>query len=263
MKIVEDLKLLKYFPEYSEAKCSNDYLTRLDELSKVLANAVDTSKKFSGIQSPTARHYYASILITTLLTRSIGFGLLLPYNTWTTRNIEYWDHGTAAVIARSIFEIRLCFHYLCIDTCSEDEWCCRLNMFHLHDCSMRHKIVDSESVEFIAQAQELKEILQGNSFFAQYSAKQQRKFLKAKTQFLYPLAKIAEKAGIPENTFKIIYPLLSSHVHCLPFSFYRAGQNDRGRGIYSKIEEGYLIMHMGIVEQMLNDSISEYATMWD
>lgn len=245
-----------------EKKSSTKYLNELEKFSEGLITAANISKIFSGIPAPTSRHYYASVLYTTLINRMIGLGMTLPYNSIGNIEAEYCDHGTAAVITRSIYEIRLCFHYLCIDRCSDDEFECRMNLFNLHDCSTRIKIIDNENNFFEENAEILKERIRSNNFFSKFTPKRQSEILKSKTHFLYPLAEISAKAGISEEIFKIIYPMLSTHVHCLPFSFYRSGQKNRGLGIHCEIEDMYLTFYLEICSTILHDSSTEYVAMW-
>lgn len=244
-------------------KCSEEYKEKLAAFVAILKNTNAISRKFGGIKYPTYKHFFASILHTTLVNKSTGFAFLLPHNPWCTTSIDYWDSGTTSLIARAIFETRLCFHYLCIDICSDDEWNCRIGVFNLHDCTRRIQLVDNESKRFRIQAEKIKEELFANDHFNSLPQKQQNKLLKTETQYLYPLADIAKKTGIKESEFKIIYPLLSAHVHCLPFSFYRTGEENRGIGVHSPVEEGYLTIHMNIVSSMLEESSMEYSSMWE
>lgn len=123
---------------------SEGYLERLDIFDSVIREAMHISKKYSGIKSPTSQHYYASVLYTTLITRSVSLMCLAPHSTWSEKIIEHWDYASAAVITRTILEIRLCFYYLCIDECDREEWECRWNILNVHDCSSRIRLLEAQ-----------------------------------------------------------------------------------------------------------------------
>ena len=56
--------------------------------------------------------------------------------------VDHWDYASVAVMTRSILEVRLAFHYLCIEKCSGREWGCRWNIFNLHDCLARKRLFE-------------------------------------------------------------------------------------------------------------------------
>jgi hypothetical protein len=148
-------------------------------------------------------------------------------------------------MTRSILEIRLAFFYLCAEECPREEWECRWNIFNLHDCTARIRLFEEmpngspDVTGFNAQADELRDRLNKNIFFTSLPEKDKKKLLNGGHAYLHSLEDIAARAGVDVLTFRWLYKLLSSHVHGLPLSFYRMGEQERGRGIHSEVEEGY------------------------
>ena len=171
--------------------------------------------------------------------------MLTPYSPWSKKKFEHWDFASIAGMTRSILEVRLAFFYLCAEECSHEEWECRWNIFNLHDCTTRIRLFEelqNESPDitgFNAQANALRTRLTTNSFFASLPAKGKKKFLHGGHAYLHSLEDIAARTGVEVHTFRCLYKLLSSQVHGLPFAFYRMGEQERGRGIYSEVEENY------------------------
>jgi Family of unknown function (DUF5677) len=157
--------------------------------------------------------------------------------------IEHWDYASAAIIVRTMMELRAAFHYLCVDPCSDEEWDCRWSVLCLHDCISRKRLMGAkdpnreELAKFESHAEELRERLRANTYFQKLD--QQKKLLHGQTAYLYPIEDMAEKAGVDKETYRFLHVLFSSHVHGLPMSYFRMGEQERGRGVPSPIEEGY------------------------
>jgi len=237
---------------------SDNYTERLDALDNIVRECMHVSYKYGGIPAPTVQHFYASVLFTVLVTKGVSLLSLAPHSPWSAKRIEHWDYATAAVIARTMLEARLAYHYLCADACSAEEWQCRWNIFNLHDCTSRKRLFETlgqheQVAGFDEQADELRERLKANEFFTALPGGQQRKFLNGQAAYLMPLEDIAERTGIEKAEFRYLYGLLSSHVHSLPMSFYRIGRSDedRGRGIPSPVEETYTTLCLSLACSLL------------
>lgn len=248
---------------------SPDYLSSLNMLDNAVRECMFVSKAHSGIPSPTSAHFYASVLFTQMVTKCVSLLTLAPHTPWASKRIEHWDYGSMTGIARTLVELRIAFFYLCVDTCSEDEWQLRWNLFNLHDCVSRIRMFaalgnDEEVDGLEEQAAELRGRLTSNSFFQALDSKRHRKLLHGQTAYLFPLEVIAEKAGIALPTFRYLYVLLSSHVHALPMSFYRIGGDhpDRGRGLPSPVEENYSALCMSLSASLLVASRDEFQAMF-
>lgn len=227
------------------AKPSKEYRERIAALDNVVRNCIVVSQKFGGIPSPTGAHFYASVLFTSLCTRGVSLAILAPHSPWSKKRVEHWDYASIAGMTRSILEIRLAFFYLCAEQCPREEWECRWNIFNLHDCTARIHLFEEmpsgspDITGFNAQADELRARLTANAFFLNLPEKERRKYLNGGYAYFHSLEDIAARAGVDVHTFRWLYKLLSSHVHGLPLSFYRMGEQERGRGVHSDVEEGY------------------------
>lgn len=104
---------------------------------------------------------------------------------------------------------------------------------------------------FHSQAEELRRRLTGNSFFVSLPTKLRNKLINGGNAYLSPLEDVAVRACVDQNTFRWLYKLFSSQVHGLPMSFYRMGEQDRGRGIHSESEEGYTSLCLSFAVSLL------------
>lgn len=232
-------------------------------LDSVVRDCIEVSHACEGIRSPTGSHYFASVLFTSLCTRAVSIAVMTPYSPWSKKLVEHWDYASMASLTRALLEVRLAFFYLCVETCSDDEWQCRWNIFNIHDCRSRLRLFtelpgSSEDVSsFQEQLKELQERLTSNAHFGTVQANQQKQFLNGDRAYLHSLEEIASRAGVDLDTFRWLYKFLSSHVHGLPMSFYRMGQQERGRGVYSDTEERYTSLCLSFVASLLVKSRDE------
>jgi hypothetical protein len=222
---------------------SSDYLEALHVFDSVVRECITVSKQYGGIPSRTSKHFYASVLFTSLIARGVSLVILAPHSTWADKMIEHWDYASAAIIVRTILELRAAFHYLCIDPCSDEEWECRWNLLNLHDSTTRKRLTElrnanpEEVARFDAQAQEIRERLRANTHFQ--CVAHQKKLLNGQTPYLYSIEDMAEKAGVEIGTYRFLHIVFSSHVHGLPMSYFRLAEQETGRGLPSPIEESH------------------------
>lgn len=246
-----------------KSKVSLEYKNRIKALDSVIRECISVSQNFAGIASPTGAHYYASVLFTSLCSRGVSLAILSPHSPWAKKKVEHWDFSSIAGIVRSILEVRIAFFYLCSEKIDSVEWNCRWNIFNLHDCNSRIHMFSElpENQErldgFEFQANELRDRLKANSFFCSLPIKRQNELLKGKTAYLFPLEEIAVNAGVDLHHFRWLYKLLSSQVHGLPMSFYRNGENNRGRGVHSESEEGFTSLCLSFAITLLIRSRDE------
>ena len=237
-------------PELSEK-----YIKRLGLLDNVVRDCITVSKRYAGINSPTAKHFYASVLFTSLISRAVSLAILAPHSPWANKLIEHWDYASASVIVRTMIELRAAFHYLCVDECSDDEWSCRWNLLNLHDCVSRKRLIEArgadlaEVTELNGYADELRDRLKANIHFLGLA--HQQKLLHGQSAYLYPMEDMLERAGVKKDQYRYVNILFSSHVHGLPMSYYRMGHEERGRGLPSPIEEDYTILCLSLAANLL------------
>lgn len=247
-------------------KPSDNYMRVVDMLDNVVRECMYVSRSYSGIASPSAKHYYASVLFTALVTKGVTLAQVMPFTPWVDKKIEHWDYASAAGIARTMLELRIAFYYLCSDECDETEWECRWNIFNLHDCASRIRMFTAlenmEEVTILSQAaDEIRDRLRGNEFFDILPEKKKKTALNGQSAYLFPLEDIAEKAGVEKTQFRWLYVLLSSHVHALPMSFYRIGE-ERGRGLPTPVEENYTSICLSLASTLLVSTRDEVHSLF-
>lgn len=119
------------------------YARSLELLDNVVRECISVSQQYQGLRVPSTKHFYSSVLFTALISRGVTLTILAPHSSWSEKIIEHWDYASAAMIVRSMMEIRAAFHYLCIDPCSDEEWQCRWNLLNCmialpgYDCFQR------------------------------------------------------------------------------------------------------------------------------
>lgn len=236
-------------------KPSDDYMRAVEMLDNVVHECMYVSRSYGGIAAPSAKHYYASVLFTALVTKGVTLAQIMPFTPWVEKRIEHWDYASAAGIARTMLELRIAFYYLCSDECDEVEWECRWSIFNLHDCVSRIRMFtemgNSEQIENLMQsADEIRDRIKGNAFFNGLPDKKKKTALHGQSAYLSPLEDIAEKAGVEKSQFRWLYVFLSSHVHALPMSFFRIGE-ERGRGLPTPIEEDYTSLCLSLASSFL------------
>jgi hypothetical protein len=192
--------------DFSRLGCnpSDDYMCAVDMLDNAVRECMYVSRSYSGIASPSAKHYYASVLFTALVAKGVTLAQIMPFTPWVEKRIEHWDYASATGIVRTMLELRIAFYYLCSDECDETEWECRWNIFNLHDCVSRIRMFtaagNNEEVAKLSQAaDEIRDRLRGNAFFYSLPEKKKKTALNGQSAYLFPLEDIAEKAGIEKT----------------------------------------------------------------
>jgi hypothetical protein len=231
------------------------YKAAVQRLDGVVRQAMILSRRCGGLSAASNRHFYASVLFTTVVVRSISLLQIAPLSSWAQKVIEHWDYASASVIARTLLEIRLCFYYMCIDPCSDAEWQCRWETMNLNDCAHRIKIFEATGVTEQVNAlqlvmEELAARIGANAHFQSLDRGQQKNILRGTVTYLEPQENIAEKAGIAKTDFRFFHVFFSTHVHGLPMSFYRVGE-ERGRGLPTPAESGYTAMCLELAASLV------------
>lgn len=228
-----------------DSKPSKEYAILVSALDVCVGECIGVSQSCAGIKSPTAAHFYASLLFTSLCTRAISLVSLVPHSPWSQKRLENWDFASAAGLVRSILELRLTFYYLCIEKVERVEWECRWNTLNMHDCHSRQYLFQemgnsAEHIEgFRKDQEELRARLEENQYFNALPPGRRKQILNGQVSLLAPLEAVAQKAGVDTKEFRILYKLFSSQIHGFPLSYYRMPEQNRGRGVHSESEEGY------------------------
>ena len=254
--------------EQIDGETSAAYERSLDMLDNVVRDCIVVSQKYQGVRVPSTKHFYASVLFTALISRGVSLAILAPHSPWSKKSIEHWDYASAAIIVRSMMEIRAAFHYLCVDVCSDEEWQCRWNLLNLHDCTSRVRLFsessdqDAEQLDgFSTQADELRERLRRNEHFTKLP--HQKRLLNGQKAYIYPIEDILEKAGLEKRTYRYLNILFSSAVHGLPMSYYRMGDQERGRGLPSPVERGYTSICHSLAGTLLVSTRDDFEAVFE
>jgi len=241
---------------------SADYERALNVLDNVVRECITVSRQYGGLPAVTQKHFYASVLFTAMLSRSISLLMLAPLSPWASKMIEHWDYASASVILRTMMELRAAFHYLCVDECTGAEWECRWDLLNLHDCNSRIRLfearepADADQVAGLqTQAEEIRNRLRANPHFQ--TLRHQTRLLNGQVAYLLPIEEMIERAGHDKPTYRFFNVLFSSHVHGLPMSYYRMGVQERGRGLPSPIEEGYTTICLSLASVLLTATRDE------
>ncbi len=238
-----------------------DYRESYSAFDKSSKNARKLSQECAGIPSPHGKHFYASVLFTRLCVGAVSLQSLCPDPGLLGRD-AHWDYVSTCSLARNIIECYLTFYYLCIQKVPEPEWEARWRLLNLHDCTQRAKMFEcvniapeEEAAKVIKlTAQELRE----NTYFKSLPEKQQQHYLKGNTALFMSQDDIVRAYGGDVSDFRFMYRFLSNQVHSFPMSFYRVGEQERGRGVESELEVGYTSLCLDTARQYLDRACKEY-----
>ena len=245
-----------------------EYSETYEKYCSIIKECTSTSRRFMGIPSPTSAPFYASLLFTKLCTGSVSIKKLSPEPEQIRSNV-HWDFGSVVSLTRSLIECYLVFFYLCIENCAPEEWDARWKLMNLHDHMSRSKMFkamgeDIESDEISNKIKnEVISALKNNSWFKMFSEKQQAHFLKGNTAFFKSQDDIVEASGGDISDFRFMYRFLSNNTHSFPMGFYRMADNDRGRGVESKIEIQYTGMCLHWAGEYLSKAKSEFIELFE
>lgn len=243
------------------------YATALERLDVAVRKALALSRRCGGLPSASGRHYYASVLFTALIGRAVSLLQIAPLSKWAEKVIEHWDYASCSVIARTMLEIRLCFQYLCVDACSDVEWRCRWETMNLHDCAHRIKLFealgqDSEVASLQDAMEGLVAKISENEYFQSLPAGKKKRIAQGKDAYLVPLEGVAVHVGMTLSEYRFFHVFFSTHVHGLPMSFYRIGE-DRGRGLPTEVESTYTALCLTLTTNLLIGCIEEVEALFN
>jgi hypothetical protein len=243
------------------------YETYLKKYDDLVSAATAASQGAAGRISESARHYRGSVIFTKLGVAAVSLLLLLPRNSRVIGQFEHWDFGAVASLVRNLIECYFTFFSLSIDQVSDEEYNCRWNLFNLHDCLSRKRMFESlgleeESIGFDEQSKELKERLLRNSYFRSLDEKKRKELLQGKNAFLLTQDEILGQLGEDISHFRGMYCFLSVHVYALPMSFYRMGEQDRGRGLENQVERDYICLALEFAGHFLRRAIQDLVSLF-
>jgi hypothetical protein len=132
------------------------------------------------------------------------------------------DHYSISVLARSIVEASLMFHYLMEDGVSDDEWALRGKIL---DFVLKARLFKSigrakEYEDFKQIMAELRGQIKNRPAFKSVEEKRQQGILAGHELYLRGLRSTLKLVGFDSDYFDGMYAYLSSQVHISPTSFY-------------------------------------------
>ena len=131
---------------------------------------------------------------------------------------------------------------------------------HLYDCLKRIRILpfilSAEDIKgFEAQAEEIKERLEGIKFFTDLHPKLKRDLLAGKFMMITPQTDMIAALGIDQREFDFFWNYLSQYTHVLSFTFYRIESNGRGTGIENEFDRRALCMALEFCTALLTAAV--------
>lgn len=244
------------------------YKTHLESFDRAVSEAVRVSRAAAGRNVDDPKAWWASVLFTRLCTSSVSLLHLTPGSRYCGTLLNHYDSSATAALARNIIECYFMFFYLCVDPVRKEEWTTRLNLLYLHDCISRIRMFrdfnpeDPQLPAFEIQAEELRFRLTQSASFMAMPDRQRRMFLRGESTMLLSRDDLLERLGIEPLAFKGIYKFLSSHVHSAPLAFSRMGEGQRGRGVASEVELGYIAISLELAEDPLRRGTSDMLTIF-
>ena len=242
-----------------------DYRKSYIDFDKTFREVGKLSRDCAGIPAPTGKYFYASVLFTRLCVSGMSLLNLSPNPSLLGKN-AHWDYVSACSITRNIIECYLIFYYLCIQAVDDAEWEARWRLFNLHDSIQREKMLAPLNIKPEGEAAKVIQItmdeLKANSYFQSLTKKQQENYLKGNTAFFMSQDQIVNSYGGNVNDFRFLYRFLSNQVHSLPMSFYRVGEQERGRGVESEVEVGYTALCLDTAHQYLDLAFKDYRNLF-
>ncbi len=245
----------------------SDYKEIYSNFETILDGCKQASIENTGVRSPTAAHYYASVIFTKLCTSGVTMLSVCPSPGDVGKNV-HWDCSSVAALTRGLIDTYLIFHYLCIEKCSPNEWETRWRLMNLHDHMSRLKMfmlmegAEDQVAKFKNYTEEVKSDLEKTEYFQALNEKQQKHYLKGNNVFFGSQDELVESAGDNVNAFRWKYRFLSNQIHSCPMGFYRMAESDRGMGVESETEIGYTGMCLTWAGEYLAKAKSGFSELW-
>lgn len=240
------------------------YGERIRQFDEAVLEARRVSQAAAGRQT-NARPYWASVLFTRLCTFSVTLLGLAPRSRFAPKHFEHFDCASCFTVARNVVDAYLIFYYLCVEAVTDDEWRYRLALVQLNDCLSRQALFrdlghgDDKLRGFAAQAAELRNRISELPPFKVLPENQQRHRLRGDTPMYLSQDEVLGRMGADRAHFRVLYRLVSAHVHSLPLGFYRMGERQQGRGTESDLEKRYTELALEIADWPLRRATAEMS----
>lgn len=206
---------------------------------KAVGELVRLSTTLRGAPSENGRQYWSSVLAAKMALTSMTLDKIVPRHA-STQSRDLWDIGSVAALVRVLAENYLIFHWLCVETETEELWKFRITVLTIADNRARYRLAqenesEPEPVEFVKAQAKLAELLTAMAMFQALPQRCQTELLKG-TKSPFVQDEVVDCLEINRDTFRKLYRYLSSFVHTGPVSFFRVEEHGRGNGEYNEYE---------------------------
>jgi hypothetical protein len=104
----------------------------------------------------------------------------------------------------------------------------------------------------------LKQLIQNNPCFVQLPEALRKTLLKAERSSILTQDEILQRMGQFDPRTRGYYRFLSSHAHSFPLAFYRMAEHDRGRGVETDGEKGYIASTLEFCTDLITKSTDAF-----
>jgi hypothetical protein len=218
----------------------------LMELQTLIMKADTMTKKLYGFQTPSSRHYFASILFARVFIQFYNlFQILENSQKQNENNITFpIDTPSMASIIRSIVELYRVFYYGVIEEVSDDERDLRYLKFNFKSAYDKKRIVkkfysyipreDKENNDICGSLEEevikLKDEIRNHDFFDSLNDSEKQRCLSEGSAMYLDPKEIEKRAGLEEEHQDGMYIILSSEAHATPFALEQTAGNVANTG---------------------------------
>jgi hypothetical protein len=235
-----------------------NYAELLKAYDEAVCESVAVGQKISG-RMVEPHLGFATHIFTRICGHAVSLIRAVPKSRWVRSDFEHWDFSSVAGHSRSILEGILLFNYVIAEPESPDAWSAKINVMHLNDCNRRLRLFksseDNLQLEFFSvQAEELKERLNGNSWFISLDLKLQKELLLGKHLTILNRDELLNLAGWDKLDYDVLWDVLSQYTHVLPFSFYGVEENGKGTGMENATDKGYISLMLYLCGESLKSA---------
>lgn len=244
----------------------SDYRQLLRDFDTNVCEAIAVSQACAQrLESPAIG--YSTHVFTRICAHAQSMICAVPKSRWAKRDFEIWDVSSVAAHARSILEGYLLFRYLADAPADLEVQRAYVQVMHLYDCTKRIKVLPfvlpDEEVEWLeAQAEEIRERLNGINFFAKLDVKLKKNILAGRYLMITPQKEVIAAVGIEQEEYDFYWNYLSQYTHILSFTFYRIETDGRGTGIENEFDLGALCMIFQFCTQILTAAVDRLVELF-
>jgi hypothetical protein len=188
------------------------------------------------------QHAYAFKMLKKLCLTSYSLTVLI--DDFEGKPRDSLDHGSVAVLCRTIIDTVIMFWYLS-EQISAEEWEFRLAVMNLHDSTSRVRLfkglIPERAEQHRLQRARFKKVLEENAVFRKRKRQDRDRLLGGQMLYVNGMRSLLPQMNFNEEYYDGIYSYLSSHVHSLPISYFR--DDDPITYYFPSVFVGYALHH--------------------